>query len=114
MHPHHHSKSCEMHASATPSVDPVCGMTVDKSRPHQTHDHGGQRYHFCSARCAEKFRKDPKQYLDKQQASAAAAAEHTCPMHPEVRQSGPGSCPKCGMALEPAALALPSTRTEYG
>ncbi|HTU64031.1 MAG TPA: heavy metal translocating P-type ATPase [Polyangiales bacterium] len=116
MHQHHHCKSCEAHANATPAIDPVCGMTVDESRPHQTHDHEGHRYHFCSARCAEKFRANPMQYLDKAKAAlplAAASGEHTCPMHPEVRQIGPGSCPKCGMALEPTALELPSTRTEY-
>ena len=115
MHQDHHCKSCEAHAHATPAIDPVCGMTVDESRPHEMADHKGQKYHFCSAHCAQKFRANPAQFVEDKAppAAAAAAGEHTCPMHPEVRQTGPGSCPKCGMALEPTALELSSTRTEY-
>jgi len=104
------------HHNPTPSaIDPVCGMTVDQSRPHPTHDHRATRYHFCSSRCAEKFRADPERYLGPKQTAevAATADEYTCPMHPEVRQAGPGACPKCGMALEPAAIESLSTRTEY-
>jgi Cu+-exporting ATPase len=91
------------------ALDPVCGMTVDpKTTPHR-HVHRGTTYYFCSAGCRTKFAADPKKYLDPQ---ARAAAEplpegtiFTCPMHPEIRQIGPGSCPICGMALEPEIAA---------
>jgi len=84
--------------------DPVCGMTVDPHKTQHRHDHQHRTYYFCSAGCRTKFAADPAKYLGKQ---AAAAAElppgtiYTCPMHPEIRQAGPGSCPICGMALEP-------------
>ncbi|MGE3738357.1 MAG: heavy metal translocating P-type ATPase, partial [Geminicoccaceae bacterium] len=82
--------------------DPVCGMSVD---PHQTphrHELRGQTYHFCSAGCRTKFAADPDRYLgDRVPPPAQPDAIYTCPMHPEVRQVGPGSCPICGMALEP-------------
>lgn len=85
--------------------DPVCGMTVKPESPHQS-ILDGVPYRFCSAKCKTKFDADPASYLAPAETSAAAAvtdpgAEYTCPMHPEVRQIGPGSCPKCGMALEP-------------
>src|SRR3990172_5803360 len=88
--------------------DPVCGMTVGPESPLQ-HTHAATLYRFCSPDCLAKFRDDPGRYLDagKEEgkaagitAAASAGVEHTCPMHPEVRQAGPGSCPKCGMALE--------------
>jgi P-type Cu+ transporter len=83
-------------------LDPVCGMTVDPRRAAGAVEHRAQTYYFCSKGCAAKFEADPAKYLDsKSTQPAAAAAEYTCPMHPEVRQIGPGSCPKCGMALEP-------------
>lgn len=85
--------------------DPVCGMSVKPESPHQS-ILDGVPYRFCSAKCKTKFDADPASYLAPAETSAAAAvtdpgAEYTCPMHPEVRQIGPGSCPKCGMALEP-------------
>ncbi|BFI96456.1 MAG: heavy metal translocating P-type ATPase [Rhodanobacter sp.] len=83
--------------------DPVCGMTVDPQATahHATHD--GHDYHFCAARCREKFVADPEAYLGVRKSAppAPAGAIYTCPMHPEVQQAGPGDCPKCGMALEP-------------
>ncbi len=86
-------------------IDPVCGMTVDPASAKHQADHDGGTVYFCSARCREKFVADPQAYLDPQRkAQAAPAVEgaiHTCPMHPEIQQAGPGSCPKCGMALEP-------------
>jgi Cu+-exporting ATPase len=99
----------EIHAKA---VDPVCGMEVDQVRSTYRTEHGGVTYHFCSARCQERFIAAPERYLDKnavvKEAPAAKAAPkdiiYTCPMHPEVRQQGPGTCPKCGMALEPAGI----------
>ena len=85
--------------------DPVCGMTVKPESPHQSML-AGIPYRFCSAKCKTKFDADPASYLAPAETSAAVpvtdpGAEYTCPMHPEVRQIGPGSCPKCGMALEP-------------
>ncbi|MFZ5722465.1 MAG: heavy metal translocating P-type ATPase [Pseudomonadota bacterium] len=88
-----------------PRRDPVCGMTVQENTPHR-HEHAGSEYLFCSAKCVDKFRADPWKYLmpaDERAAEAAAppGTMYTCPMHPEIRQDHPGSCPKCGMALEP-------------
>ena len=87
-------------------VDPVCGMTVDPSNsPHQHNAHG-RTFHFCSAGCRTKFAADPRKYLQKRAAPAALeGAIYTCPMHPQVRQVGPGHCPICGMALEPLDAA---------
>jgi len=84
--------------------DPVCGMSVDPHTAKHTAMHAGRPYHFCSARCREKFLASPETYLAAEQARAApvpAGTIYTCPMHPEIRQAGPGSCPICGMALEP-------------
>jgi P-type Cu+ transporter len=86
--------------------DPVCGMTVNPQRAAGSVVHQGQTYYFCSSGCATKFQTSPEKYLGLQKAPEpmrpeAAGVEYTCPMHPEVRQIGPGSCPKCGMALEP-------------
>jgi Cu+-exporting ATPase len=95
---HHHA------AAAGGARDPVCGMTVDPATAKHRHDHGGHRYYFCSAGCRTKFAADPAKYLDKDRPAATTAPAgtiYTCPMHPEVRQIGPGSCPICGMALEP-------------
>jgi Cu+-exporting ATPase len=85
--------------------DPVCGMTVDPHTAKHRHTHKGRPYYFCSARCREKFIADPARYLNPQTAAAPADAIYTCPMHPEVRQPGPGSCPICGMALEPEIVS---------
>jgi Cu+-exporting ATPase len=85
--------------------DPVCGMTVDPHTAKHRHTHKGRPYYFCSARCREKFIADPARYLNPQTAAAPAGAIYTCPMHPEVRQPGPGSCPICGMALEPEIVS---------
>ncbi|MEO6911274.1 MAG: heavy metal translocating P-type ATPase, partial [Edaphobacter sp.] len=101
--------------------DPVCGMKVDPAKAAATVEHRGTSYFFCSEGCATKFRSDPEKYLLPKVATAPSrpltkleqATEYICPMDPEVRQTGPGSCPKCGMALEPAALIAPVSRTEY-
>ncbi|MBX3179375.1 MAG: heavy metal translocating P-type ATPase [Candidatus Hydrogenedentes bacterium] len=85
--------------------DPVCGMDVDPETAKHRADHGGATYYFCSDGCRVKFEKDPDHYLKPEAQDAPPAdknAFYTCPMHPEVEQRGPGSCPKCGMALEPA------------
>ena len=81
--------------------DPVCGMTVKPESPHGS-DLDGVHYRFCSEKCKTKFDADPQHYLHPTPApEAPQGTEYVCPMHPEVRQIGPGSCPKCGMALEP-------------
>jgi len=86
-------------------IDPVCGMTVDPEKTAHHASYNGEAYHFCSARCRERFITDPQDWLDGTARQPAAAASDTaiwtCPMHPEVRQQGPGTCPICGMALEP-------------
>lgn len=83
--------------------DPVCGMTVDPKTTPFHGEHQGQAHHFCSAGCLTKFERDPSAYLagKKPRIEAPADAIFTCPMHPEIRQVGPGNCPICGMALEP-------------
>ena len=87
-------------------TDPVCSMTVNPATSKHRHEHRHQVYHFCSGRCREKFIVDPDAYLKPQEAAAPApkGAIYTCPMHPEIRKEGPGSCPICGMALEPLAV----------
>ncbi|SDE28440.1 heavy metal translocating P-type ATPase [Belnapia rosea] len=86
-------------------TDPVCGMKVDPVTSKHRLEHGGATFHFCSAGCRTKFAANPEKYLQPEKAAAPTAAQkaaiYTCPMHPEIRQQGPGSCPICGMALEP-------------
>src|SRR3981081_2829352 len=88
--------------------DPVCGMSVDPATSPHHFDYRGDTHHFCSAGCRTRFAADPAQYLDKTTPKAAApeGAIYTCPMHPQIRQVGPGSCPICGMALEPEVASL--------
>ncbi len=90
-------------------LDPVCGMTVDPATTAHHATHEGAHYHFCSARCLAKFTAHPAKYLSggtTGEPVAAAGAMWTCPMHPEIRQQGPGTCPICGMALEPEEPSL--------
>jgi Cu+-exporting ATPase len=87
-------------------IDPVCGMEVVERPGAISRTHEGRDYFFCREQCAARFEADPERYLGKVEARTAPVSpvegvEYTCPMHPEVRQVGPGSCPKCGMALEP-------------
>jgi Cu+-exporting ATPase len=103
--------------AAAPAIDPVCGMKVEPGSAAGTHEHAGIKYYFCSSRCLERFRSDPAKYVEKSSpkcdagicgaspigTGAAKGAQYTCPMHPEIVQIGPGSCPKCGMALVPVA-----------
>ncbi len=88
--------------------DPVCGMSVDPATSKHRFDYLGNTYHFCSAGCRTKFAADPRGHLDNSKPKAAApeGAIYTCPMHPQIRQVGPGSCPICGMALEPEVASL--------
>ncbi|CAA2140856.1 heavy metal translocating P-type ATPase [Hyphomicrobium sp. ghe19] len=117
------AKSCCSHNHAPPThagnvKDPVCGMTVDPTTAKHHADHDGKTYYFCSAGCRTKFAADPIKYLKPETAKAEpvpAGAIYTCPMHPEIRQAGPGSCPICGMALEPelvTAEAQPNAELE--
>ncbi|WP_262048125.1 heavy metal translocating P-type ATPase [Bradyrhizobium sp. Bra78] len=102
---HHHDHSNHDHAVGT-VLDPVCGMKVDPATARHKIDHGGKTFYFCSERCRTKFEADPAKYAHgkAQQAPPADVPEgtiYTCPMHPQIRQVGPGNCPICGMALEP-------------
>ncbi len=113
--------------AATIHVDPVCGMTVSEKTPHRL-SLSGTEFFFCSAGCLEKFQKAPQTYAyapqepvkappvarqDAPPAPARASGGFTCPMHPEVRSPAPGSCPKCGMALEPLTPAEAPSRTRW-
>ena len=104
---HKHHKSSAAIAATNMATDPVCGMTVDPATSKHRFDQGGQTFHFCSERCRGKFAADPLLYL-KPAAQAAPTPPKgtifTCPMHPQIRQEGPGSCPICGMALEPVTF----------
>ncbi|KMO36031.1 haloacid dehalogenase [Methylobacterium aquaticum] len=108
-HGHNHQHHGSAAAAANQVKDPVCGMNVDPHTAKHHTEHNSHTFYFCSDGCRTKFTADPARYLDP--ASAAAKAEpvpegtiYTCPMHPEVRQVGPGACPICGMALEPAMI----------
>jgi Cu+-exporting ATPase len=105
-----HSHDDPHNAAGAFVVDPVCGMTVDPATSKQRTHYRGETYHFCSAGCRTKFEAAPHQYLEKSKgtrhADVPAGTIYTCPMHPQIRQDGPGSCPICGMALEPELVAL--------
>ena len=122
--------------------DPVCGMNVNPATAKHIHEHGGRNYYFCCVACVGKFKADPKKYLsgarppkpsglvmlgaarsapsaahesvvqEHRRRSSSNSAAYVCPMCPEVRESKPGACPSCGMALE-ADVPAASTRTEY-
>jgi Cu+-exporting ATPase len=97
--------------------DLVCGMTVNPEKAQHHTEHKGQTYYFCSAGCKGKFSENPEKYLapksEAENPKHRDPREYTCPMHPEVRQKGPGNCPKCGMELEPETYESGPTRTEY-
>ena len=132
---HEHGHGHDEAAADTRPIDPVCGMRVSPETAAGKYDFEGVTYYFCARSCLAKFQASPRAYLKhagpsstppgsaccahgEAEASAAPPAatapgrEYTCPMDPEVRQIGPGSCPKCGMALEPVEAAAP-TRTEW-
>ena len=92
------------------TIDPVCGMQVDPATTAHHATHAGVDYHFCSVGCRGKFVADPAKYLSPKAAAATTPAPagtiYTCPMHPQIRQEGPGTCPICGMALEPEMPSL--------
>ena len=97
--------------ATTMAKDPVCGMDVDSHAAKHTAEHDGHPYYFCSAGCRTKFVANPTAYLDKSAADThevPVGSFYTCPMHPQIRQIGPGACPICGMALEPEIVSLDS------
>ncbi|MDP2333228.1 MAG: YHS domain-containing protein, partial [Reyranella sp.] len=107
-HEHHHGASCGHDHDI--AIDPVCGMKVKVAGAKNTTTHDGHTYYFCSPKCLQKFTAEPDRYLKPAEAAPATPVApgtiFTCPMHPEIRQVGPGSCPICGMALEPAEVSL--------
>jgi Cu+-exporting ATPase len=99
--------------TATPQgtfIDPVCGMSVAPETAAGKYDFAGETYYFCATNCLNKFRQNPRVFLEEKQTEKNEAesqgVEYTCPMHPEILQIGPGSCPLCGMALEPKVMTL--------
>ena len=101
----------EMKATrASEFIDPVCGMSVVPETAAGKYDFDSKTYYFCSPGCLNKFKQNPASFLEKEREEKAVAesegVEYTCPMHPEIVQIGPGSCPKCGMALEPKVMTL--------
>ena len=92
------------------ALDPVCGMHVNPATTPHHFSHAGADFHFCSAKCRERFATEPAKFLAPVEARPVVAAPagtiHTCPMHPQIRQQGPGTCPICGMALEPEMPTL--------
>jgi P-type Cu+ transporter len=96
------------HGGHVHATDPVCGMSVDPQTAKHRLAYKGQDYFFCSGRCRERFEAEPDKFLQPKPPEAAAPAGtiYTCPMHPEVKQVGPGACPICGMALEPEQVSL--------
>jgi Cu+-exporting ATPase len=101
----------KMSAHSHETRDPVCGMEVDPSDSAGSVDYLGKVYHFCSESCLKEFKENPAEFLDeeakaKKLAALPQDATYTCPMHPEIQQIGPGSCPICGMALEPMEATI--------
>ncbi len=94
-------------------IDPVCGMEVTPEEAAGSFDYNDLTYYFCGTSCLDRFKANPPKYLEpSEEAPAPIGAEYTCPMHPEIRQIGPGSCPICGMALEPLDVTLEDDNSE--
>jgi len=112
MSSHHGSHLGHVQGHADLAVDPVCGMKVDPAKTAHHAAHGGASYHFCSTRCHDRFVAAPEQYLEPrtegrdEPPAPQKGVIYTCPMHPEIRQEGPGNCPICGMALEPVTAGV--------
>ncbi|MFC1523265.1 heavy metal translocating P-type ATPase [Thermodesulfobacteriota bacterium] len=116
----YHTEHHHIHERSGEHLDPVCGMTIPAGDLKLSHN--GSDYYFCSGHCLKKFKDDPGQFIGKEKGVAEDAQPQTdtqdvlyiCPMDPEVEQSGPGICPKCGMVLEPATpVSAVITKTEY-
>lgn len=120
-HQHQHETPLQPHSSRNIFADPICGMSTKDPNAFLSYPFEGKKYFFCSEHCLETFKKNPRKFLSiKMDASVQAemhepitGKQYTCPMHPEVVQDGPGSCPKCGMALESVSPTISITRTEY-
>ena len=114
MDEHQHCNHDHAATSGAKVTDPVCGMQVDPQATAHHASHGGHDYHFCSARCRTRFVEDPDRWLNgaAEEPPVPEGAIWTCPMHPEVRQSHPGWCPICGMALEPEMVDPDAGPTE--
>ena len=105
-----------MNASDTEVLDPVCGMTITPESAVGHVEHQGETYYFCNESCLERFRAEPEAFVGEavpRTRKTAKGASYVCPMDPGVRQSAPGPCPRCGMALEPELPAIPATRVEW-
>ncbi|MEA2818179.1 MAG: P-type Cu+ transporter [Bradyrhizobium sp.] len=109
---HKHMVNPAGHDDHVLATDPVCGMRVDPQTAKHRLAYKGQGYFFCSGRCRERFAAEPDKFLQPKAAEPAAnpGSVYTCPMHPEVKQIGPGTCPICGMALEPEQVSLDDVR----
>ncbi|HET9177926.1 MAG TPA: heavy metal translocating P-type ATPase [Terriglobia bacterium] len=118
MHPNSSTHEGSRAGAGAEYKDPVCAMDVEPSTAAGSYDYKGTTYYFCSEACLEKFHASPEDYLGAANAApkpaeAVRGAAYTCPMDPEVHQSKPGACPKCGMALEPTTIAALRTKTQY-
>ena len=106
-----HSHGKDAVASEENAIDPVCGMTVEIKTAKHIAQHMSHNYYFCGLGCKTKFIANPNKYLDvsaKETEPVVAGTIFTCPMHPQIQQVGPGSCPICGMALEPFLVTADS------
>ena len=141
-HGTHHRHGAGHGPAGEAMTDPVCGMKVDPATAKRSAEHGGTRYFFCSDSCHDRFVEDPASWANppkvslsfgglsvegeaasagascchghgKAPSTPAAGTTYTCPMHPEVRQDGPGSCPRCGMGLEPLIPVATAEKVEY-
>jgi Cu+-exporting ATPase len=108
---HKHMVEPAGHGDHVRATDPVCGMSVDPHAAKHRFAYKGRDYFFCSGRCRQRFAAEPDKFLQPKAAEPAAnpGSIYTCPMHPDVKQIGPGSCPICGMALEPEQISLDDT-----
>lgn len=110
---HHH------HEQGKLFIDPVCGMSTEDQHGFTSHEYEGQSYYFCSDHCLAKFKKNPDEYIaggpekseESEEAEPIPDKQYTCPMHPEIVQDAPGSCPKCGMSL-PYRWYAPTLRSK--
>ncbi len=108
---HDHAAHTQAHTADDTAIDPVCGMKVKIEGAKHTAVHDGRAFYFCNPKCLAKFNAEPERYLEPQgtrEPEAPAGTIYTCPMHPQIRQVGPGSCPICGMALEPEVVSADS------
>jgi Cu+-exporting ATPase len=112
-HQHDHAHGMD-HGMVAAHTDPVCRMSVDPATAAAEYEYNGTKYYFCAVRCKERFAADPEKFLAPKHSDESKSQipdpnseiEYTCPMHPEIVQIGPGSCPICGMALEPKEITL--------